>query len=103
MAWPTATALCCGCLATTRAYSAWTAGLQRAALRAAIHRWRRTSGSLGLHVAIIGSGDTTGDTRPRSRPMSRRKKDPLRQLSDEERDALTQLSRSQAAPAAHVA
>src|SRR5262249_262682 len=40
---------------------------------------------------------------PRSRPMSRRKKDPLRQLSDEERDALTQLSRSQAAPAAHVA
>jgi transposase len=35
--------------------------------------------------------------------MSRRKKDPLRPLSDEERDSLTQLSRSQAAPAAEVA
>jgi transposase len=35
--------------------------------------------------------------------MSRRKKDPLRPLSDEERDGLTQLSRSQAAPAAEVA
>src|SRR5215213_7585720 len=35
--------------------------------------------------------------------MSRRKKDPLRPLGDEERDGLTQLSRSQAAPAAEVA
>ena len=35
--------------------------------------------------------------------MSRRKKDPLRPLTDDERDALTQVSRSQAAPAAHVA
>src|SRR3954469_11438323 len=35
--------------------------------------------------------------------MSRRKKDPLRPLSDEERDSLTQTSRSQAAPAAEVA
>jgi transposase len=34
--------------------------------------------------------------------MSRRKKDPLRPLSDEERDALAQLSRSRAAPAAEV-
>ena len=34
--------------------------------------------------------------------MSRRKKDPLRPLSDEERDRLAQLSRSQAAPAAEV-
>jgi transposase len=34
--------------------------------------------------------------------MSRRKKDPLRPLSDDERDGLTQLSRSQAAPAAEV-
>jgi transposase len=35
--------------------------------------------------------------------VSRRKKDPLRPLSDEERDGLTQTSRSQAAPAAEVA
>lgn len=35
--------------------------------------------------------------------MSRRKKDPLRPFSDEERDSLAQLSRSQAAPAAEVA
>jgi len=35
--------------------------------------------------------------------MSRRKKDPLRPLTPEERSALTQLSRSQAAPAAEVA
>jgi transposase len=35
--------------------------------------------------------------------MSRRKKDPLRELTAEERQALTQLSRSQAAPAAQVA
>src|SRR3954454_25255022 len=35
--------------------------------------------------------------------MSRRKKDPLRPLGDSERQALTQLSRSQAAPAAQVA
>lgn len=35
--------------------------------------------------------------------MSRRKKDPLRPLSDEERDTLTQMSRSQAAAAAEVA
>ena len=35
--------------------------------------------------------------------MSRRKKDPLRPLTDAESAALTQLSRSQAAPAAHVA
>jgi transposase len=35
--------------------------------------------------------------------MSRRKKGPLRPLSDEERDGLAQLSRSWAAPAAEVA
>src|SRR5215213_4310876 len=35
--------------------------------------------------------------------MSRRKKDPLRPLRDEERDALASLSRSHAAPAAEVA
>jgi transposase len=35
--------------------------------------------------------------------MSRRKKDPLRPLTDAERRALTQLSRSRAAPAAQVA
>jgi transposase len=35
--------------------------------------------------------------------MSRRKKDPLRPLSDEERDSLSQTSRSQAAAAAEVA
>jgi transposase len=35
--------------------------------------------------------------------MSRRKKDPLRPLTDDEGAALTQLSRSQAAPAAQVA
>src|SRR5207237_5638647 len=36
-------------------------------------------------------------------PMSRRRKDPLRPLSDAERRALAQLSRSQSAPAAQVA
>ncbi len=35
--------------------------------------------------------------------MSRRKKDPLRELTPEEHQALTQLGRSQAAPAAQVA
>src|SRR5258708_22290753 len=35
--------------------------------------------------------------------MSRRKKDPLRPLTDDEVAALTQLGRSQAAPAAQVA
>ena len=35
--------------------------------------------------------------------MSRRKKDPLRPLSDDENETLTQLSRSQAAPAGQVA
>ena len=35
--------------------------------------------------------------------MSRRKKDPLRPLGDEERDVLTQAGRSQSAPAAQVA
>jgi transposase len=34
--------------------------------------------------------------------MSRRKKDPLRPLTDDERDILLQLSRSRAAPAAQV-
>lgn len=34
--------------------------------------------------------------------MSRRKKDPLRPLTDTERDALTRLSRASAAPAAEV-
>jgi hypothetical protein len=34
--------------------------------------------------------------------MSRRKKDPLRQLTDAERQELLQLSRSQAAPAVEV-
>src|SRR5438128_12113777 len=34
--------------------------------------------------------------------MSRRKKEPLRPLADDERDALSQVSRSQAAPAAEV-
>src|SRR3954453_6817550 len=35
--------------------------------------------------------------------MSRRKKDPLRLLTEDERDALKQLSRSQVAPAGEVA
>ncbi len=35
--------------------------------------------------------------------MSRRRKDPLRPLTDDERRALTHLSRSHAAPAVHVA
>jgi transposase len=35
--------------------------------------------------------------------MSRRKKDPLRPLTDDERTSLSQLSRSQAAPAVEVA
>jgi transposase len=35
--------------------------------------------------------------------MTRRKKDPLRPLSDEERNVLEQLSRAQSEPASHVA
>jgi transposase len=35
--------------------------------------------------------------------MSRRKKDPLRPLTDPERQEITRISRSQAAPAVHVA
>ena len=35
--------------------------------------------------------------------MTRRKKDPLRPLSDEEREILEQLSRAQSEPASHVA
>ena len=35
--------------------------------------------------------------------MSRRRKDPLRALTDDERQALTRLSRSHAAPAVRVA
>jgi len=35
--------------------------------------------------------------------MSRRKKDPLRPLTDEERTVLTQISRAQSEPASHVA
>src|SRR5919107_4707486 len=40
--------------------------------------------------------------RPTEAAMSRRKKDPLRDLTEPERKELTQLSRSQAAPAAEV-
>jgi transposase len=36
-------------------------------------------------------------------PMSRRQKDPLRPLTDDERDWLMRVARSQAEPAAHVA
>lgn len=35
--------------------------------------------------------------------MTRRKKDPLRSLSDEEREVLEQISRAQSEPASHVA
>src|SRR6476659_2804686 len=41
-------------------------------------------------------------TRPTEAAMSRRKKDPLRELTEPERQELIQLSRSQAAPAAEV-
>jgi hypothetical protein len=39
----------------------------------------------------------------RSPTMTRRKKDPLRSLTDKEREVLEQLSRSQSEPASHVA
>jgi transposase len=39
----------------------------------------------------------------RSQTMTRRKKDPLRALIDEEREMLEQLSRAQSEPASHVA
>ena len=42
-------------------------------------------------------------TSPGGLPMTRRKKDPLRNLTDHERLWLVQISRSQAEPAAHVA
>ena len=35
--------------------------------------------------------------------MTRRKKDPLRPLTDEEREVLEQISRAQSEPASHVA
>jgi transposase len=43
-----------------------------------------------------------GYRHPREAAMSRRKKDPLRALTAEEQQALTRLSRSQAAPAVEV-
>src|SRR6476659_8272641 len=62
------------------------------------------SGSIALKVAISGvQGDKRQSPGRWRQRMSRRKKEPLRPLTDDERDALGQMSRSQVAPAAEVA
>src|SRR4051812_5554768 len=60
-----------------------------------------TSGSSGLSIPITpwdGVGSVASD--PTEAAMSRHKKDPLRELTEPERQELILLSRSQAAPAA---
>src|SRR5262249_57628539 len=59
----------------------------------------RTSGSFGLPVAITGWPRYPERPGPREAAMSRRKQDPLRELTADERREVTRLSRSQAAPA----
>src|SRR5215207_3003498 len=63
------------------------------------------SGSLVMGVAILANVEyaASSSTSPGGLPMSRRQKDPLRKLTDQERVWLVRISRSQAEPAAHVA
>src|SRR5207237_31474 len=63
-----------------------------------------TSGSFGSPVAIMAAVSILGAVdAPQELPMSRRRKDPLRPLTDDERRELTRLNRSAAAPAGRVA
>jgi len=58
-----------------------------------------------MDVAISGKEEyaASSSTSPGGLPMTRRQKDPLRKLTDQERLWLVRISRSQAEPAAHVA
>ena len=58
-----------------------------------------------MDVAISAKEEyaASSSTSPGGLPMTRRQKDPLRKLTDQERLWLVRISRSQAEPAAHVA
>jgi transposase len=64
-----------------------------------------SSGSVVMDVAILTKEEyaASSSTSSGGLPMTRRKKDPLRNLTDQERLWLGRISRSQAEPAAHVA
>jgi transposase len=52
---------------------------------------------------IVYNGERSTDTLFRRPAMTRRQKDPLRPLTDEEHTVLTKISRAQSEPASHVA
>jgi transposase len=58
-----------------------------------------------MAVAILAKAEyaASSSTLPGGSPMTRRQKDPLRPLANDERDWLMRVARSQAEPAAHVA
>ena len=64
-----------------------------------------TSGSLAMGVAIPAKAEYAANlsTNPGGSPMTRRQTDPLRPLTDDERNWLVRVARSQTEPAAHVA
>jgi transposase len=64
-----------------------------------------TSGSVVMGVAILAKEEyaASSSNLPGGLPMTRRHKDPLRALTDDERNWLLGVARSQAEPAAHVA
>lgn len=62
-----------------------------------------SSGSLALHTELSRFAGILGYPASLQKPLSRRKKDPLRALTEPERQALRQISRSQSAPAVQVA
>jgi transposase len=64
-----------------------------------------TSGSFVIGVAILVNTEYAAGSSIRTREglMSRRQKDPLRPLTEEERELLIRISRSHAEPASHVA
>jgi hypothetical protein len=66
---------------------------------------RKTSGSFVMGVAILANAEYAANLAALSGgfPMTRRQKDPLRPLTDDERHWLMRVARSQAEPAAHVA
>jgi transposase len=64
-----------------------------------------SSGSFVMGVAILANAEYAANLAALSGgfPMTRRQKDPLRPLTDDERHWLMRVARSQAEPAAHVA
>src|SRR5215216_4819453 len=58
---------------------------------------------MGVAIPAKVEYAASSSTSPGGLPMSRRQKDPLRKLTDQERVWLVRISRSQAEPAAHVA